>query len=324
MNRLAVFVVVAVFGAALAAARVPHRSSPYGTASPYSSWAESLLPLGISRGLDAPVEACGASSGEEESPSCNCYFASQGVYDCKGSLENKACLPNTPNPPYLCQYNTAGCDFMKTQPCDGWCYYFEVPDGPGCEAGTWDPQLVRCIQSPIAVDPTGEGIRLTGVGDGVLFDMGKTGRRDPTAWTAPGSGTAWLAMDRDGDGAITSAQELFSNVTEQRPGGIPNGFLALVQLDENQDHAITFADPAYSSLLLWLDANHDGVSEPGELRSLADFGITRISLRVRQSSRRDGFGNELRYFVTVDPIGHKERLMWDIVLANRADRGTAK
>ena len=47
---------------------------------------------------------------------------------------------------------------------------------------------------------------------------------------------------------------------------------------------IDSADPAFANLLVWQDQNHDGVSDAGELKSLADLGITGISLNATASS----------------------------------------
>lgn len=247
---------------------------------------------------------------------CNCYAVEGGDFDCPGSVSNKTCLPNTPSPPYLCQENTAGCGFGQTKTCDGTCYQFPQMDSV-CPTGAWDPFAERCTEAPIAVDTDGSGIQLTDQAQGVMFDMGGNGRPHRTVWPARGSGTAWLVLDRDGDGAITSAKELFGNVTEQAPSGFPNGFRALVSLDENHDAQLTEADPRFSSLLLWLDGNHDGVSSPGELRNLIEFGIARISLSFRQAGRRDRFGNELRFLASIDPAGATQRWIFDVSLANR-------
>ena len=57
-----------------------------------------------------------------------------------------------------------------------------------------------------------------------------------------------------------------------------NGFEALAQYDENGDGIIDEKDTAYSQLLVWRDANSDGVSQAEELVSLQEAGIQSISL----------------------------------------------
>jgi hypothetical protein len=46
---------------------------------------------------------------------------------------------------------------------------------------------------------------------------------------------------------------------------------------------------------LWHDANHDGISQPSELRSLADAGIGAIDLHYQEVRRTDEYGNIFRY-----------------------------
>jgi hypothetical protein len=56
------------------------------------------------------------------------------------------------------------------------------------------------------------------------------------------------------------------------------GFEVLAALDSNKDGLITSADSAWSSLLVWKDADRDGTTDAGELQSLATVGVTKIAL----------------------------------------------
>ncbi len=167
------------------------------------------------------------------------------------------------------------------------------PDGgPGCG-------------SPIIVDTTGHGFHLTSADDGVVFDIFGDGYPAKLAWTAASSGNAFLALDRNHNGKIDSGKELFGNVTAQPPcpdGGRSclNGYRALAEFDRpenggNGDGIIDDRDAVYSKLLLWIDANHDGISQPEELHTLAELGVFSISLKYRESRRVDRYGNEFRY-----------------------------
>ena len=60
------------------------------------------------------------------------------------------------------------------------------------------------------------------------------------------------------------------------------------------DGVIDRQDAAYRRLLLWKDANHDGVSQAGELTSAASAGLVAIATRYRESRRVDEHGNEYR------------------------------
>ncbi len=86
---------------------------------------------------------------------------------------------------------------------------------------------------------------------------------------------AILAMDRNGDGQISEKDELFG---EDETRKIANGFDALAKLDSNKDRKMNAKDKNFGRLLLWRDANANGVSDPGELKSLAEEGLSEISL----------------------------------------------
>lgn len=79
-----------------------------------------------------------------------------------------------------------------------------------------------------------------------------------------------------------------------------NGFLALAVYDlpasgGNGDGVIDSQDAIFPKLKVWVDLNHNGVSDPGELISLSDLGITSISLKYEASSWTDIYGNKFRY-----------------------------
>lgn len=108
---------------------------------------------------------------------------------------------------------------------------------------------------------------------------------------------------------IDSALEMFGNLTSQPavPGVAPNGFLALGFFDTsaaggNGDSLIDQGDAIWPSLRVWIDANHDGVSQPNELHTLDDLGIHSIDLHYSESKRTDEFGNSFRYKGFLNPV----------------------
>jgi hypothetical protein len=182
----------------------------------------------------------------------------------------------------------------------------------------------ECMPSPILIDVSGDGLALSSGDDGVNFDLDVDGVAERRAWTVAGSDDAWLALDRDDDGSIDDGTELFGDRAPQPvpPEGVAKkGFLALAEFDHtenggNGDGRIDVADSVFASLRLWRDANHNGLSEQGELHTLPSLGVARLDLDYKTSKRTDEYGNAFRYRAKVRDVRGAQlgRWAWDVFL----------
>jgi hypothetical protein len=221
-------------------------------------------------------------------------FRSHGEQDCATGFSETievddptACTPIPPAPP-------------PTDPCLGGGDPNTFTDGD--ESGP----APDC--SPLIIDIAGNGFELTSATNGVRFDISGTGVPIQIAWTA-NANNAFLVLDRNGNGIIDSGAEMFGNFSPQPSSDHPNGFLALAQYDKpenggNGDGIIDAHDQIFSSLRLWIDANHDGITQPGELHSLPELGVFSIGLSYSLSMRTDEFGNVFRYRAKINEGVH--------------------
>lgn len=141
-------------------------------------------------------------------------------------------------------------------------------------------------RDPLAIDLGALGIELTTLENGVNFDLDKNGFAEKTAWIGLEDG--FLCLDRNGNSKIDDGGELFGDQVELSNGAISvSGFEALADFDEDGDGVIDHNDTVWNDLRVWIDANHNGISDSGELKTLNELGVVNISLDVTKEENVD-------------------------------------
>ena len=139
------------------------------------------------------------------------------------------------------------------------------------------------VYDPLVIDLGKSGFELTGIENGVHFDMDLNGFAEKTGWIT--GDDAFLALDLNGDGNINNSGELFGDRTLLSDGTYAkSGFEALAQYDYNLDGLIDAHDEIYNRLLIWQDKNKDGISTSDELMTLKEAGITSINLNYTEKN----------------------------------------
>ncbi len=116
---------------------------------------------------------------------------------------------------------------------------------------------------PLVINFDGKGAQLSQTR--FTFDLDSDGSTEQLASLRSGSG--FLALDRNGDGAINNGSELFG------PGS-GQGFAELAKFDDDNNHFIDEGDSIYHKLRIW-SFNEDGSSQ---LVALGDKHIGAIFL----------------------------------------------
>ncbi|ABI82969.1 hypothetical protein CH68_1207 [Francisella tularensis subsp. holarctica] len=153
----------------------------------------------------------------------------------------------------------------------------------------------------LTLDLDGDGIETVSADGSVLFDSNADGVKRGTGWVGADDGL--LVRDIDGSRTIDNGKELFGDATVKSDGTVAtDGFDALSDLDSNNDGVFDANDTAFEEVKVWQDKDQDGVTDDGELTSLADAGIDSIDLNAKTVNKSVAGG-----YITQDFYSYKYR-----------------
>lgn len=196
-------------------------------------------------------------------------------------------------------------DVPYAGPSGRWDYYLCSPPSPGDtndDGSGYGSPIVVSLENRVRDDI--HSFPLSGPKDPVLFDLAGLGNAQEFTWTKKNARVGFLSLDRNGDGKITTGAEFFGNYTPMVNGqpapANSNGFFALRGYDSppyggNGDGHIGPEDAIWPRLRIWIDKDHDGVSQADEIDTLQECGIVEIGLDYALTSERDNYGNLFRY-----------------------------
>jgi hypothetical protein len=190
-------------------------------------------------------------------------------------------------------------------------FYPSIPGGVGIPAisptlGTTPDPLVKTIRyvDPLILDLDGDGLEITPLSKGILFDANGDTIKTATAWA--GADDGMLVWDRNANGLIDSGRELFGDETLLANGSkAAHGFAALAELDSNANGKFDALDAQYAHLRIWRDLNQDGISQATELQTLAQSGVQSINLASTTTNTNygDAILAQSGSFTRVDALG---------------------
>ncbi|MCA6220383.1 hypothetical protein [Photorhabdus antumapuensis] len=151
-------------------------------------------------------------------------------------------------------------------------------------------KVTKTYRTPLVIDLNGDGVQTVTSELGVVFDFNGQGQKVNTGWVD--ANDSLLVWDKNNDGLINRGSELFGEDSQLSSGEkAQHGFMALADIDSNQDGIIDNQDVTWNALKIWQDRNLDGLSTPDELKSLEETDIKSMQLNYQEINYFDLQGN---------------------------------
>jgi VCBS repeat-containing protein len=202
---------------------------------------------------------------------------------------------------------TSGQQFYGTLDYNGVSYRFNT----GLQFNGASAPTATTYGSPLVLDLNGDGVHTLAMSEGVSFDLLNTGSKQTVGWVDKHDGL--LAIDLNGDGQINSGAELFGDHTQLANGALAkDGWAALTAMDTNGDGKVDAQDANFDKLRVWVDANSDGVTDAGELHTLAEAKVASINLHAdtTQTMQNGNWLEGFSSFTSTDGVTHEMVDAW--------------
>jgi Ca2+-binding EF-hand superfamily protein len=155
-------------------------------------------------------------------------------------------------------------------------------------AGTWSPS--GGVTHAVFFDAKGNKV---GAWENGTYSWGARNEMEQTEWLEKGGGDGFLVWDVDGDGQITSGKELFSEFDIDGYERFANGFEKLAHYFDKDGDGVVEGEELVG-LMIWVDEDADGKTDPGELRELKDYRITSLKTGFDPKTMESSF-SELQH-----------------------------
>ena len=157
---------------------------------------------------------------------------------------------------------------------------------------------------PVVLDMDGDGIEVS-LDYQASFDYDGDGFRERTAWVSADDAFLVIDLNADGsrgvgDGKIDQRKELVLSDWHDAEEGTDLQALAEAEdefgnklFDTNEDGKLTADDTSFGEFRVWQDLDQDGEVDSGEMRTLAEAGITEINLTYDNGLAYDDTSDDL-------------------------------
>ncbi len=147
------------------------------------------------------------------------------------------------------------------------------------------------IIDPLVISMNGQAVTTTSLANGSFVDYRNTGFEEQSSWFSSNAGI--LVDVTNPAGTLNNGFTIIGTGTTNQNGNVQGqtGFTQLASMDTNHDGVINASDTDFNQIEIWVGSN--GQAGSGQLETLAQAGITSISLNTSSVNTTDANGDKL-------------------------------